>query len=254
MNASRIEKVAALLVEARRTMQPLPPLPEALRPGSVAEAHAIQDATTALLGKTVGGYKASLPGGEVNRGVMYADTILPSPAAFPARQVPACGVEAEIAFLFTKDFPPRDHDYLRDSVVAGTQALVGIEVVDSRYGALVKEKGRLPPLDMLADSVSNGGFVYSRPVSGWAGKVAPDLEVILTVNDKIVVRQKGGHPTGHPFDAAVALVNALRTGPGIKAGQYVTCGSWTGLRFLEPGDVCVARIVGIGEAKVTFIA
>src|ERR1700744_6284232 len=126
MNASRIEQVAALLVEARRSMQPTPPLPEALRPGSVVEAPAIQVATTALLGKAIGGYKASIPGGEVNRGVIYADTILPSPAAFPAAKVPACGVEAEIAFLFTKDFPPRDHDYLRHAVVGGTQALVGI--------------------------------------------------------------------------------------------------------------------------------
>jgi 2-keto-4-pentenoate hydratase len=163
-------------------------------------------------------------------------------------------VEAEIAFLFTKDFPPRDHDYLRHSVVAGTQALVGIEIVDSRFGALVKEKGRLTQPEMLADSVSNGGFVFSEPVSDWPAKLKPELEVILTVNDTVVVRQNGGHPTGHPFNAAVALVNALRTGPGVKAGQYVTCGSWTGLRFLEPGDVCIARIVGIGEAKVTFTA
>jgi 2-keto-4-pentenoate hydratase len=252
MNETKIQQVAALLVEARRTMQPLPGLPDALQPGSAAEAHAIQDATTALLGQAVGGYKASFPGGEVNRGVMYADTILPSPAAFPAAKAPACGVEAEIAFLFVKDFPPRDHAYLTPSIVAGVQALVGIEIVDSRYGDLIKEKGRLTPLETLADSVSNAGFVFSKPVAGWTAKLHRDLEVTLTVNDEVIVQQKGGHPSGDPFAAAIGLVNALRTGPGIKAGQYVTCGSWTGLRFLNPGDICVARIAGIGEAKVTF--
>jgi 2-keto-4-pentenoate hydratase len=253
MDAHKIQQAAALLTQARRAMQPLPGLPEALRPVSIAEAHAIQDATTARLGTPVGGYKASAPAdGEPTRGVIYADTILPSPAKFPAARVPACGIEAEVAFLFTRDFPPRDHAYLRHDVVAGTAALVAIEIVDSRYGDLVKDPGRLSKLELLADSTSNGGFVFSQPVRGWTSRVVSTMEVTLTVNGETIVRQKGGHPTGDPFAAAVALVDMMRRGAGIQAGQYVTCGSWTGLRFFRPGDHCVARIAGLGEAELTF--
>lgn len=255
MDTQKIQQAATLLTEARRTMQPLPGLPEALHPSSVEEAHAIQDATTALLGKPVGGYKASAPAdGEPSRGVIYADTILPSPAAFPARSAPACGVEAEIAFLFTRDFAPRERRYLRHDVVAGTAALVGIEIVDSRYGDLVKQPGRLEKLELLADSTSNGGFVFGKPVRGWTSKVVSTLEVTLIVNGQTIVQQNGGHPTGDPFAAAVELVNMMRAGVGIQAGQYVTCGSWTGLRFFKPGDHCLARFTGIGEAEVTFTA
>lgn len=253
MDTHKIQQAAALLTQARRSMQALPGLPEALRPSSIADAHAIQDATTALLGKPVGGYKASAPAdGEATRGVIYADTILASPAKFPAAQVPACGVEAEVAFLFTRDFPPREHAYLRHNVVGGTAALVAIEIVDSRYGDLLQDSGRLSKLELLADSTSNGGFVFSEPVLPWTSRVVSTMEVTLTVNGEPVVHQKGGHPTGDPFAAAVALVNMMRLGTGIQAGQYVTCGSWTGLRFFRPGDHCVARIAGLGEAEVTF--
>ncbi len=255
MDTQKIQQAAALLTEARRAMQPVAGLPEVLRPDLIEEAHAIQDATTALLGKPVGGYKASAPAdGEPTRGVIYADTILPSPAKFPAVRAPACGVEAEVAFLFTRDFPPREQAYLRHDVAAGTAALVAIEIVDSRYGDLVKDRGRLTKLELLADSTSNGGLVYSEPVRGWTSRVVSTMEVTLTVNGQTIVHQNGGHPTGDPFAAAVALVNMMRLGPGIQAGQYVTCGSWTGLRFFRPGDHCVARIAGLGEAEVTFTA
>jgi 2-keto-4-pentenoate hydratase/2-oxohepta-3-ene-1,7-dioic acid hydratase in catechol pathway len=33
----------------------------------------------------------------------------------------------------------------------------------------------------------------------------------------------------------------------------VTCGTFTGLRFLKPGDSCTARFAGLGEATVTFV-
>lgn len=253
MDAATIQKAAALLADARRTMRPLPGLPAELRPATVAAAHAIQDATTALLGLTVGAFKASAPrDGEPTRGVIHTGTILPSPADFPAATAPACGVEAEVAFRFRKDFPPRDRDYLRHDVAAGVDALVAIEVVHSRYGALINEPGRLSEMEKLADSISNGGLVVGTPVSPWTATLHHDLTVTLTVNDQVVVQQKGGHPTGDPFAAAVALVNLMRTGAGVKAGQYVTCGSWTGLRFLNPGDTCVARIEGLGEARLVF--
>ena len=100
----------------------------------MAEAHAIQDAVTAGLGKPVGAYKAMAPAnGEPTRGVIYADTIHASPARIPAAEVPQCGVEGEVAFVFRRDLPPRAAPYSRDEVAAAVDACAAIEVVTSRY-------------------------------------------------------------------------------------------------------------------------
>ena len=85
MDKSLIDRAAALLVGARRNGTLPDGLPAYATPASVAEAHAIQDAVTAGLGKPVGAYKAMAPAhGEPTRGVIYADTIHGSPARVPA--------------------------------------------------------------------------------------------------------------------------------------------------------------------------
>ncbi len=76
----------------------------------------------------------------------------------------------------------------------------------------------------------------------------------LAVNGAVQVDQNGGHPTNDPLGVAVALANMLRTGGGVRAGQFVTCGSYTGMRFLKPGDTCRVHFDGLGEAEATFAA
>ncbi len=249
MDKQKSAQAAALLVQARRSMQPVAGLPEACRPASVADAHEIQDATTAALGKAVGAFKAMAPpGGEPNRGVIYEGSILPTPARMPAAEVPACGVEAEVAFVFRRDLPPRSLDYTREEVSEAVAPLAAIEVVHSRYA----DRNAVSNLENLADSISNGGFVHAPPVADWRKLELGKLHVTLTVNGETVLEKDGGHPTGDPFGVAVALVNMMRGLAGVRAGQFVTCGSWTGLKFLKPGDKCGVRFDGLGEAEVTF--
>jgi 2-keto-4-pentenoate hydratase len=248
MDKDQIEQAAKLLVQARRSMQPIDGLPEALRPANVTDAHAIQDATTVGLGKAVGAFKAMAPAnGDATRGVIYADTVLASPARMPAAQVPQCGVEGEVAFVFRRDLPARGTPYSRDEVAAAVDACAAIEVVTSRYRDLDKASN----LEKLADSISNGAFVYAQPNADWHGLELGKLKVVLTVNGTPVLEQVGGHPTGDPLGVAVALVNMIAG--GVRAGQFVTCGSLTGLRFLKPGDVCGVAFDGLGAASVTFV-
>jgi len=249
MEKQRIDRVAALLVGARQTMMPLAGLAEADRPASVAEAHAIQDVMSAALGKPIGAYKAMAPANsEATRGVIYADTIFPTPARVPAAIVPNCGVEGEVAFIFRRDFPVRPQPYTRDEISAGVDALAAIEVVHSRY----TDHTKATTLEKLADSISNGGFVHAPPLAGWRALDLGQLQVRLTVNGKTVLEHVGKHPTGDPLGVAVVLANMMRTGPGLRAGQFVTCGSCTGLMFLKPGDVCGVTFEGLGSAEVTF--
>ncbi|HSU06042.1 MAG TPA: fumarylacetoacetate hydrolase family protein [Acetobacteraceae bacterium] len=246
---ARIEQAAALLVGARQRKGLLKEIPEACRPMNGAEAHAIQDAVTGLLGETVGAFKAAAPVNEEPwRGVIYTRTIRASPAAVVAAEVPNCGVEAEVAFRFNRDFPGRSAAYTREEVAAGVDACAAIEVIDSRF----QDQSKRSTLEKLADCVSNGGFVHAEPVAGWQRLDFATIHVVLTVNGQVLVEQDGGHPTSDPLGTAVVLVNMLRGGDGVRSGQFVTCGSYTGMRFLKPGDTCAARFEGLGLAEVTF--
>jgi 2-keto-4-pentenoate hydratase len=251
MDAQQIEKAAALLVEARRSGRLLDSLPPDVSPASIAEGHAIQDAVTAVLGRRVGAYKAMAPAnGEATRGVIYADTIHPSPTRVPVAQVPQCGVEGEVAFLFRRDLPARATAYTRDEVATAVDACAAIELVSSRY----RDFASASALVKLADSIANAAFVHAAPSADWRRLDLARLKVTLIVNGETVLDQTGGHATGDPLGSAVALVNLMRDQGGVRAGQWVTCGSYTGLRYLQPGDVCVVLFAGLGEAEVTFVA
>ncbi|MDQ2803375.1 MAG: fumarylacetoacetate hydrolase family protein [Pseudomonadota bacterium] len=247
MNQHEITEAARLLVKARREGALLAELP--VKPATVADAHAIQDAVTAELNEKVGAFKANAPPNEEpTRGVIYARTIHPSPARIPATEVPLCGVEAEVAFRFRRDLPTRPEPYTREEVAAAVDACAAIEVITSRF----RDQAKRGTLEKLADCVSNGGFVHAAPETDWQHLDLPDIHVRLAVNGHTQVDQQGGHPTNDPLGVAVALVNMLRADRGVSAGQFVTCGSYTGMRFLKPGDTCAVDFAGLGAAEVTF--
>jgi 2-keto-4-pentenoate hydratase len=249
MNKQQIERAARILVQARRDMTPLSGLPDGLKPSTIEEAHTIQDAVSHQLGKLIGGFKAMAPAnGDPTRGVIYGGTIHASPGKLPATTVPQCGVEGEVAFIFRRDLPYRTQPYTRNEVAAVVDACAAIEVVHSRFA----QKATVSNLEKLADSISNGAFVHDVPRSDWHDLQLGKLKVTLSVNGKKSLEQVGGHPTGDPLGIAVVLANIWREKGGVRAGQFVTCGSCTGLKFLKPGDVCSVRFEGLGSAEVTF--
>jgi 2-keto-4-pentenoate hydratase len=249
MNNQQIERAARVLVQARRDMTPLDKLPDGLAPSSVKEAHAIQDEVSRQLGKLIAGFKANAPAGrEPTRGVIYGGTVHTSPCKLPASTVPQCGVEGEVAFFFRRDLPSRAAPYTRNEVAAVVDACAAIEIVHSRFA----QKAPVSNLDKLADSISNGALAYDVPRPDWRGLQLGKLKVTLSVNGKSRLDQVGGHPSGDPLGVAVVLVNLWRENGGVRAGQIVTCGSCTGLKYLKPGDVCAVRFEGLGTAEVTF--
>lgn len=253
MDPKLAAEAAALLAGARRQSTRIDGLPEACRPKSAADAHAIQDAVTALLKDEVRAYKANAPvAGDPNshglRAPIYAANTRVSPAKFPVAEAPQCGVEGEIAFRFRTDLPQRATAYTRDEVTAAVDACAAIEVVTSRYG----NPDAMSAHDKLADCISNGGFVYGKIVADWRGLDLPKLKVKLTVNGETVLEQIGGHPIGDPLGVAVAFVEMMRTAGGVKAGQFITCGSCTGIRYLKPGDSCAVVFDGLGSAELQF--
>lgn len=250
LSAQAIADAATLLVHARETRKPLEAFPASCTPTTLEDGYAIQDAVAASVGASIGGYKAIAPkDGDPTRGPLYANMIRATPSRFPAAAVRPCGVEGEVAFRYKTDLPPRAAAYTRDEVSAAVEACAAIEVVSTRFA----DHSKKTMYERLADNNLNGGFVHAAPIAEWQKLDLGNLRVVLEVNGQVVLEQNGGHPTGDPLGVATALANMLRSGPGIKAGQFCTCGTYTGLKFLNPGDVCVVRFEGLGEAQVGFV-
>jgi 2-keto-4-pentenoate hydratase len=127
--------------------------------------------------------------------------------------------------------------------------VAAIEIVDSRF----EDYQAAAMLDKTADFVSNGAFILGSQHEQWSGFDLAGLEATLSIDAQVVVRKAGGHPTGDPLTRAVQLVNAFRTTRGVKAGQVVTTGTYTGLHYAKAGQTVVATFTGFGTAQVSFI-
>jgi 2-keto-4-pentenoate hydratase len=245
MTEAEIAAAADILAQARRSGMLIEGLP--VTPSSIAEAHDIQDRVAALVGEAIGAFKAGAPpDGEATRGLIEARMIRPSPARFTAAEAPHRGVEGETAFRFTRNLPPRAAPYTREEIARSVAVLPVIEVVSSRF----RDPMSRPKLEQLADGGINAGLVTGPETADWSHLDLAKLRVTFVVNGETRIERVGGHPTDDPIAGAVALANMMPG--GVKAGQIVTTGSWTGLPFLKPGDRCVIRFEGLGEAEVVF--
>jgi 2-keto-4-pentenoate hydratase len=239
---------AALLLAARRDPAArLTALPEALRPASSADAYAIQAA--AAEGVAIGGWKVGSPGPDqpCNCAPMPAAGIRPSPATLGAGLLR--GVEAEVAFRIGHDLPPRATPYSRAEVLAAmATAHPVIEILESAY----LDPFKVDADSRLADSIVHGGFVFGPGRADWHELDFPTVTVTQTIGDDAPMVR-----TGNPAGDMVRLVEWLanvgsRWAGGLQAGQFVTCGSWTGMTFAPPGVAVRVAFPGLGEASLRF--
>ncbi len=249
MTPEAIVGAARVLSESRRSRKLLDALPEEYRPATLDDAHAIQEATAAQLTEAIGGWKVSAtPDGRVARGALLRSRLHASGKHLAAASMPLLGVEAEIAFRFDRDLPPRTRQYDYDEVAAAVTALPAIEIVDSRF----RGYPNAPLLDRIADCMSNGAFVYGKERADWRDFNLETIDVELLIDGRSIVHHAGGHPTKDPLLPAVALVNDLRVGMGLRAGQIVTTGTYTGLNFAKSGQGVVATFRDFGAVAVHF--
>jgi 2-keto-4-pentenoate hydratase len=248
MDQGSIVKAAALLADARRNRAPLERLPDDCRPASIGEALAIQEALVEALGERIAGYKvARLPGGDLAWGVIVGSRIIASGGRVDACDMPLLGMEAEIAFRFLRDMPPRASDYLYDEVAEHVVAFPALEIVATRY----RDYQQTPVIERAADFMSNGAFVVGADQPRWRSLDLVDLRVALAFDDEIVAERVGGHAARDPLVPAVDLAAAFRTRDGLRAGEVVTTGTYTGLHFARPGQRVTARFEGFAPVMVT---
>jgi 2-keto-4-pentenoate hydratase len=251
LTADRIERAARALVEARRTRDWPADLPADCRPATVEEAYAVQEAVARTLGR-IGGWKvgAPTPTAEPRRAPLLAALVAPGPATLRGPEFHLIGIEAELAFRVGHDLPRRDAPYGRDEVLDALDTMhPAIEVVDSRFA----DRTAADPLSQLADNIGNGAFVYGPGLNAWRHLDLARQPVRLTIDGALVYEGKGGNTAGDPLRLVHWLANDLAArGGGLRAGDVVTTGTTTGLRFVEPGAVVEAEFPGLGSVRVEF--
>ncbi|HYZ25623.1 MAG TPA: fumarylacetoacetate hydrolase family protein [Geminicoccaceae bacterium] len=220
---------------------------------SLAEAYEVQALVAGKVG-AVAAWKTGAPSPEAEpiMAPIFEGLVHGSPALLEAARFHRLGIEAEIAYRLGCDLPVRERPYTRDEIVAAVAAILpAIEVVDSRLAG----GEDLDPLWKLADNQINGGLVVGRVIDDWRRIDPMTLPVVLTVDGEVAASGEGGNTAGDPLRLLVWMANNVGDHcDGLRAGQIVTTGSLTGLRFVEPGAHVAAEFAGLGRVEVTFQA
>ncbi len=244
----RHHDAAELLLSARRDpAQLLNSLPEAVRPRTAEQAYLVQREVMGHLGE-IGGWKVGAPGPDsFTCAPLPAAGIVASPAAIACR---SRGAEAEIAVRFGASLPPREQPYTAEDVLKAIQsAHPAIEVLDSRF----TDPDAVDPLSALADGLSHFGLVLGPPIADWQSIDLAAERVRVSV-DGNEIKVCTGNPAGNMMRLLLWLANTgARWAGGLRQGQVVTTGSWTGKDFVAQGAEVYIRFDHCGEATVRFV-
>lgn len=242
---------ADLLLDARRTCQPIADLPPDLRPTNMEEAYFVQDRMSWVYEK-VGGWKVGAPTPDAT------PTFAPMPADWTT--CTGCelrgvthryrGVEAEIAFKMGADLPPRATPYTREEVFAAVASMhPAIEILESAF----IDPDEATKLSTVGDMAMHGGFVYGNAVPDWRSIDFSKESVSLAIDGAVRVERTGSNTAGDLTRLLVWLANegATRT-EGLNRGDWITTGSWTGNTLATAGSVVEARFAHAGNVTFRF--
>lgn len=242
---------ADLLMDARRTNRPIVDLPKEYRPVTLDEAYLVQDRMSWAY-DAVGGWKIGAPSPDAT------PTFAPMPAAWMSCS--GCelrgmthryrGLEAEIAFMMGADLPPRETPYTREEVIAAIASMhPAIEVLETALA----DPTQATKLSVVADLALHGGFVYGQAVPNWQSIDFSKESVTMSVDGSVRVERTGSNTAGDLMRLLPYLANegAGRT-EGLKRGDWITTGSWTGMTQGTPGAAAEARFSTAGQAYLRF--
>jgi len=215
-----------------------------------AQAYRIQALVMAELGP-IGGWKVGAPGPDAppNCAPMPASGLFAAPHDFDSAQFTQREVESEICFRLAHDLPPRESPYTGADIVAAIESChPGIEILQSRFAA----PDRVGALCLLADFIQTGAYVIGAPVAGWQSIDFPSLGITQTISGGPTITRTG-NPAGDMIRLMVWLANTGSAwAGGLRAGQIVTCGSWTGKTPVAAGGDVVAAFEGAEPVAVRF--
>ena len=265
MTAAEREALAALLAEARRGGRQIANLPPHLVPADANEAYAVAAMVEARLGWAPLGWKVAGTSAEMRArlrlpepifGRSYArfryDASHGAPVRLPHTDLLDPIIEAEFLFLLGHDLPPRGEPWSEAEVADAVTAVhAGAEIAECRFPAAA-----LPPFAaILADGSGNGRYVLGPRIAAWQDGVLPDMAVTVEVDGRVRRTGGGAAVMGDPLRALHWLANRLpAAGTHLRAGEWVSTGTATGMLAAQPGTEAVIRFGDLPEFRIAFEA
>ena len=249
----RMRQAAELLLAARRDTQPIDELPEVLRPHTLDEAYALQDIIAQAMGP-VGGWKVGAPSPEATP--LFSPMPLLGGFASSGQTLAESsrryrGIEAEIAFRLGKDLPPREQPYTREEVIdAIASAHPAIELLEPAF----VDPDKVERFSAIGDLQMNGGFAYGPAFAGWQSADLTKESVIVTMDGVVRFEGTASNTAGTDLLRPVVwLANeAQHRTAGLKAGDWITTGSWCGKFTANAGSEVQVRFSTFGMVQIYF--
>lgn len=212
----------------------------------------MQDTMAATYGD-IGGWKigAGSPTDTPVFAPMPGAWMVPSGSTLSGERFRLRGVEGEIAFQMGADLRPRDRAYTREEVIAAIgQCAPVIELLE----AGLEDPLTAPRYVASADMQMHGGFVIGASVENWQAIDWSKESVQILVDGHVEVDRTASNTAGTDLLRLVLYLaneGSQRTN-GLRKGQWITTGSWTGNTWLKPGQSAETRFKHAGSATVRF--
>lgn len=244
-------QAADMLMDARRTGEKLTDLPMELQPANVEEIYFVHDAMAIAYGE-IGGWKIGAPTADAEPlfAPMPLEWIGPNNSVLNGDRIRYRGLEAEIAFQVGEDLPPRATPYTREEVLAAMASChPAIEELETAF----VDPSAAARNSLLADLQTHGAFIYGPAYADWRSIDFSKETVMLAVDGIVRVERTGSNTSGDLLRLLPYLANegAARTG-GLKRGQWITTGSWTGNTLGSAGSTVDVTFGTAGEVHLRF--
>ena len=255
---ARLQAMAQWMWEARARRLPYRNLPNDLRPASIAEAYAAQEAYYRLAEPTYGavaGAKIATTTKVMQRlmginhpcgGAIFNRTIHASPAKLRAADFVNLRIESEIALKLGADLPASGAPWTRAGVApAVAAALPAFELIEDRNADYAKTDA----VSLIVENCWNGGIVTGAPK-----RVA--LDDLVGITGRLAL---GGKPVGEgaaedPCATLAWLANHVaERGRDLKAGMVVITGSLIPTVSIAPGERAVFAVEGLGDVVIGVV-
>jgi 2-keto-4-pentenoate hydratase len=250
--------MAQWMWDARRRREPYRNLPDELRPVSIAEAYAAQEAYYRLAESTYGGVAGAKIATTTKvmqqlmgidhpcGGAIFKNTIHRSPAKLRAADFVNLRIESEIALELGADLPASGAPWTRARVApAVTAALPAFELIEDRNADYAKTEA----LSLIVENCWNGGIVIGArkrvPVDDLVG-----IKGRLMLNGKLV----GEGAAEDPCATLAWLANHVaERGRDLKAGMIVITGSLIPTVSIAAGQRAAFAVEGLGDVVIDVV-
>jgi 2-keto-4-pentenoate hydratase len=255
---ARLQAMAEWQWQARQRRLPYRNLPDELRPASIAQAYAAQEAYYRLAEPTYGrvaGAKIATTTKVMQRlmgidhpcgGAIFSHTIHKSPATLRAADFVNLRIESEIALKLGADLPASGAPWTRERVVpAVAAALPAFELIEDRNADYAKTEAT----SLIVENCWNGGIVIGAPNQVRLDELV-GIRGRLTLDGKLA----GEGAAEDPCATLAWLANHVaERGRDLKAGMIVITGSLIVTVSIAPGQRAVFTADGLGDVVMDVI-